>query len=1025
MNPLEQYERFEYNNTPIYINPEQPDWFIPTAQADFILYLVKKGKSLSAVAARYHTHYGIDLCSAQYIIDRLLSRLSGPPPIPYKGRAHYRRLKHLKECWFHLTNQCNMACGHCMFSSNKGSQPALPFTDLIETIDEAFNLGCRIFYFTGGEPFVYERFTDVCDYALSKARTHLIVLTNGKALLDHQTWLQRQPRDRFHFQISIDGLETNHDALRGKGSFQELKRSLQFLQSLEFSTTLAMAVTRCNVQELGGIVDFASHHGIQNLHYLWLFRKGKAGEDLFVSPDTIYPVLVSAYESACKHGVSIDNVEILKSQVFSLPGTRFDLSNGAWESLAVGPDGTIYPSPALVGESDLAAGKIAQGLENIWKNSPVFERIRTASLVEDEETCRNPLKYFIGGGDIDHSSIASGKLVGGDPYVALYNRLVFCLLAQEAARHTMTALDGLVCRMGERLSVCDEESASIGFTHSNCVLSLPEKDGYALVKSFYAEAAQSANEDIVNPVCYPESDIAHIPKESKVRSYGCGSPVLDCELQPGEVLVDLGSGTGTECFVAAKAVGPAGLVYGIDMLDEMLAIARRSATIVAKNIGYSNVEFHKGYLEEIPIDSDSVDVVISNCVINLSPDKRQTFHEIMRILKPGGRLCISDIVSEQDIPLAIKYSQKLRGECIGGAMKESDLFALIEDLSFKNIYVQKRFPYREVEEHCFYSVTYTAYKPTNEDAAVPLLYRGPFAAVVTDDGHIIRRGTKTVLPLSNIAETDQPFFVFDESGAVANVEQQNTCCCAGPTLLPESVVIEPKTKRYPTGCVVCGEEVSYLDTDEECICVLCGKPSRANAMCSQGHYVCDQCHAQDALTVIQSMCLQTPEDDMIGLLHRIRRNPSVPMHGPEHHPLVPGIILSVYKQRGGAITDDTILTGIERARSVSGGACSFWGICGAATGVGIAFSLILGATPLRGKERQRIMSVTKEVTELIAQYEAPRCCQRECWTALKAASNLSKNYLDLYLPAQAPLVCSQSERNKECIKNLCPLWQGT
>ncbi len=1022
MKPLEPYRRFEFDNTPIYIDPEQPDWFIPTAQADFILDLVKKGEPLPAVAAHYHTHFETDLCSAHHVIDRLLSRLNGPPPAPYQGRAHYRRLTQLKECWFHLTNQCTMACGHCMFSSTTRTQPALPFKELVKAVDELLNLGCRIFYFTGGEPLIYERFTDVCDEILGRNDAHVVILTNGALLTGLNTWLQRQPRDLLHFQISIDGLEKTHDAFRGKGSFQELKHTLAFLQSSGFSATLAMAVTKSNAREMTSVVDFASRLGVKNIHYLWLFLKGKAGEDLFVDSNILFPELINAYEAGCEQGISIDNVEIVKSQIFSLPGTRFDLSNAAWESLAIGPDGTVYPSPALIGESDLAAGSISEGLENVWKRSPVLERIRNLSLIENDEIRENPFKYFLGGGDIDHSYVATKTFVGGDPYTDLYSRIMLYLLAREAGNYNLNSSVGLSCRMGERLYECGYDSASVGFTHSNCVLSLPGKDGYALVKSFYSSAAKTTNEDIVNPVCYPEEYLAHIPQASRVRSYGCGSPVLDCQAQPGDVLVDLGSGAGTECFIASKLVGPTGKVYGIDMLDEMLSIAERSARDVAANLGYGNVEFRRGYLEEIPVDSNSVDVTISNCVINLSPDKRRTFSEIMRILKPGGQLCVSDIVSEKEIPLAIKYSQKLRGECIGGAMKDTDLFGMLEDLSFNNIVILNRFIYRQIEGHNFYSVTYVAYKPQDKPGKV-VLYRGPFAAVITDDGQIIRRGHKGVLSNRATFKTDQPFFVLDETGSVTNIQKQNTCCCAGAAQTQQPASASAGAIQHLKGCAVCGEALHYLAMDYDYTCAICGRSLRANAVCSQGHYVCDQCHGQDALEVIRRTCLQAAQDDMIGLLKQIRSHPSLPVHGPEYHLLVVGIILSVYKNRGGAISDNTILTGIERARALAGGACSFWGICGAASGVGIAFSLILGATPLVGRERQLVMNITKDVTERISRYEAPRCCQREAWTALKAASELSNKYLSHDLPAVEPLVCSQSDHNIECIGNRCPLWK--
>jgi hypothetical protein len=146
------------------------------------------------------------------------------------------------------------------------------------------------------------------------------------------------------------------------------------------------------------------------------------------------------------------------------------------------------------------------------------------------------------------------------------------------------------------------------------------------------------------------------------------------------------------------------------------------------------------------------------------------------------------------------------------------------------------------------------------------------------------------------------------------------------------------------------------------------------------------------------------------------------MHGPDHHPLVPAIILSVYKHLGGDISDQDILTGIDRGNSIPGGACSFLGADGAAIGVGIAYSIIFNATPYMGKERQLVQRIVKDVLEEIAQYKAPRCCQRECYIALKMASQLSKKHLPFRLPADEAFICSQFHLNKECIGKKCPLW---
>jgi ubiquinone/menaquinone biosynthesis C-methylase UbiE len=148
---------------------------------------------------------------------------------------------------------------------------------------------------------------------------------------------------------------------------------------------------------------------------------------------------------------------------------------------------------------------------------------------------------------------------------------------------------------------------------------------------------------------------------------GCGNPSAIASLQPGEVVLDLGSGGGIDCFLAAKTVGPTGRVIGLDMTPDMIKLARRNA----KKVGATNVDFRYGEMEEMPIEDASVDVILSNCVINLSPDKDAVFAEAFRVLKPGGRLVVSDIVTKGDLPPAIRDNMNTWAGCVSGALDEA------------------------------------------------------------------------------------------------------------------------------------------------------------------------------------------------------------------------------------------------------------------------------------------------------------------------------------------------------------------
>jgi arsenite methyltransferase len=185
---------------------------------------------------------------------------------------------------------------------------------------------------------------------------------------------------------------------------------------------------------------------------------------------------------------------------------------------------------------------------------------------------------------------------------------------------------------------------------------------------------------------YPQELLTGLPDGVTNFSLGCGDPITLADLQPGETVLDLGSGGGLDCFLAAKKVGESGCVIGVDMTPEMLERARANA----ERLGYANVEFRQGYLEDLPVENDSIDVVISNCVINLSPDKPQVFLQIFRVLKLGGRVAVSDIVTNGPLPKALRENIKAWGECLGGAQDMKDYLSSLGEAGFRDIKIQPR-----------------------------------------------------------------------------------------------------------------------------------------------------------------------------------------------------------------------------------------------------------------------------------------------------------------------------------------------
>lgn len=304
------------------------------------------------------------------------------------------------------------------------------------------------------------------------------------------------------------------------------------------------------------------------------------------------------------------------------------------------------------------------------------------------------------------------------------------------------------------------------------------------VRERYAAGAQAAEAKLCCPVDYNPEYLKVIPREVIERDYGCGDPSK--YLREGEAVLDLGSGTGKICFIAAQVVGPSGRVIGVDMTDEMLDVARTNAPVVAARIGYANVEFRKGRIQDLALDldllddelrqrpisdaasflaadelarelrvkhpliaSDSVDAVVSNCVLNLVEvkAKQQLFEEIFRVLKIGGRAVISDIVSDEEVPLHLQHDPELWSGCISGALTEEGFVSAFTEAGFYGVQILKRdpYPWQTVEGIEFRSVTIEAFKGKQGPCVErnqAVIYKGPFKEALDDDNHRMERGRR-------------------------------------------------------------------------------------------------------------------------------------------------------------------------------------------------------------------------------------------------------------------------------------------
>ena len=374
------------------------------------------------------------------------------------------------------------------------------------------------------------------------------------------------------------------------------------------------------------------------------------------------------------------------------------------------------------------------------------------------------------------------------------------------------------------------------------------------VRQRYSQAARAKEAALCCPASYDPRSLEFIPAEILERDYGCGDPALF--VRPGDTVLDLGSGAGKICYIAAQLVGPSGRVIGVDFNTEMLALARKHQRTIAQRLGYDNVVFHRARIQDLRLSLDevdpylkthpvrtteqladfeafaarlrasapllpdeSVDIVISSCVLNLVPDadKEKLFREMYRVLKRPGRVAISDIVSDEDVPDGMKCDAKLWSGCLAGAFREDRFLQAIERAGFYGIQVAKcdEKPWQTVRGIQFRSVTVTASKGKEGpclERYQAVIYKGPWKEVRDDDGHVLRRGQR-------MAVCDKTYHLLTRSPYASDIlpvpplrnvplRKAQTFACNGAAVRDPR---ETKGKRYrktvaPTNGACCGPE---------------------------------------------------------------------------------------------------------------------------------------------------------------------------------------------------------------------------
>ncbi|GJQ60576.1 MAG: methyltransferase domain-containing protein [Candidatus Scalindua sp. AMX11] len=847
------YVQIEKEALCLLIDPETPNWIVTDKRGADIVKSMKEGKAFNTLIYDYSNVFDIDHIKAWVEIDMFLKDLlrceflSSEPfeKKDYVGRAGLLPIDKLNELWIHTNNSCNLTCSHCLVNSSPREDEGLSTDTIQKIVDEAVNLGTSRFFITGGEPFLRKDIFELIEYVCNVKNSELIILTNGM-LLKGKTLerLQDFERERLKIQISLDGSKPEiNDPLRGEGSFIQIVEGITNAVKIGYLPTVTSVVTNDNIEDISEITKLIAKIGVRTHHLLWVHKRGRItdnGTDFFPPIDKLIEATRKVKSIATGLGITVDNLDSYKFRANSTKGTRYDLGNACYDSLCVYSDGYVYPSASFAGYEQLRCGNILENsLREVWEDGKISKAFRNATIKNKEQCMACHIKFICGGGDSEHSFFYSengAELINNsfpkdvgvhalDPYCDLHKEIVNDVIFELAEtrrkmfeRKTGFSAPVVFRSMGEGAVNCglamsdigksqskletpsskfqnpspaSDQAQSIRTLHSNCVLSFDVDKPRSIVREFYGNAAETPQEDLCCPTKNSQEDTSHIPQEVLDRFYGCGSPTTIAKVSEGETMVDLGAGAGIDCFIAAKKVGKSGKIYGIDMTDEMLKVANENRRLVAEELGYDIVEFRKGFLEDIPVDESTVDLITSNCVINLSPDKKAVFDEMWRVLKDHGRIVISDIVSDEVTPPHLRANKQLWGECISGALTEDEFLTYLEQAGFYGLQTLQKVFWKEVEGYSFYSVTVRGYKFEKKDGCVYVgqkaIYHGPYKAIVDEEGHLFPRNepveicTDTAAKLSHLPYAGQ-FTIVNSNEEITtsyrcSTSEEGVSCC--------------------------------------------------------------------------------------------------------------------------------------------------------------------------------------------------------------------------------------------------------